>query len=259
MPDTAISPRAARRCPDPARARRCTAVRALPDDARSERPRRARRAIPAAGQAARTAIRRGQRVRRSRPGRVLRVGEGDRPLRPRPGARVLHVRRADDRGRAQALLPRPLVDRARAARRARSRAARPARVGALDGDASGGRPPRPRSPRSWTSRSSWCSKRSRPRPPIALTGWMRRSTSMTTSAAGRSPPATTRATRSRRHPPRLAPLLASLTPREQRILRLRFEHDLTQSEIGALLGVSQMHVSRTLRRTIARLQALAAT
>ena len=57
----------------------------------------------------------------------------------------------------------------------------------------------------------------------------------------------------------VAPLIASLTPREQRILRLRFEHDLTQSEIGALLGVSQMQVSRTLRRTIARLQELAAT
>ena len=57
----------------------------------------------------------------------------------------------------------------------------------------------------------------------------------------------------------LAPLLASLAPGEQWILRLRFEHDLTQSEIGALLGVSQMQVSRTLRRTIARLQELAAT
>ena len=57
----------------------------------------------------------------------------------------------------------------------------------------------------------------------------------------------------------LAPLLARLTPSEQWMLRLRFEHDLTQSEIGAMLGVSQMHVSRTLRRTLARLQELAAT
>jgi len=55
----------------------------------------------------------------------------------------------------------------------------------------------------------------------------------------------------------MAPLLSRLTPREQQILRLRFEHDLTQSEIGALLGISQMHVSRILRRTIAQLQALA--
>jgi RNA polymerase sigma-B factor len=56
----------------------------------------------------------------------------------------------------------------------------------------------------------------------------------------------------------LAPLLARLTAREQQILSLRFEHDLTQSEIGALAGVSQMHVSRTLRTAIAALQQLAA-
>ena len=55
----------------------------------------------------------------------------------------------------------------------------------------------------------------------------------------------------------LAPLLARLTPREQMILSLRFEHDLTQTEIGAMLGCSQMHVSRLLRRTIAYLQQLA--
>ena len=55
----------------------------------------------------------------------------------------------------------------------------------------------------------------------------------------------------------LAPLLARLTPREQMILSLRFEHDLTQSEIGAMLGCSQMHVSRLLRRTIAYLQQIA--
>ena len=55
----------------------------------------------------------------------------------------------------------------------------------------------------------------------------------------------------------LKPLLARLTPRERTILRLRFEEDLTQSEIGAQLGISQMHVSRTLRKTIARLQQLA--
>ena len=56
----------------------------------------------------------------------------------------------------------------------------------------------------------------------------------------------------------LAPLLARLTPREQMVLSLRFEHDLTQTEIGAMLGCSQMHVSRLLRRTIAYLQQLAA-
>ena len=56
----------------------------------------------------------------------------------------------------------------------------------------------------------------------------------------------------------LAPLLARLTPQEQQVLRLRFEHDLTQSEIAALVGVSQMQVSRILRKAIAALQQLAA-
>jgi len=37
-------------------------------------------------------------------------------------------------------------------------------------------------------------------------------------------------------------------------VRLRFEHDLTQSEIGARIGVSQMQVSRELRRAIAKLR-----
>jgi len=55
----------------------------------------------------------------------------------------------------------------------------------------------------------------------------------------------------------LKPLLAQLNPRERTILRLRFEEDLTQSEIGAQLGISQMHVSRILSRAIATLQQLA--
>jgi RNA polymerase sigma-B factor len=56
----------------------------------------------------------------------------------------------------------------------------------------------------------------------------------------------------------LAPLLARLTPYERKVLTLRFEHDLTQTEIAARLRVSQMQVSRTLHRTIAHLQDLAA-
>jgi len=55
----------------------------------------------------------------------------------------------------------------------------------------------------------------------------------------------------------LKPLLARLTPREREMLRLRFEEDLTQAEIGAQLGVSQMQVSRILRKAIGRLQLLA--
>lgn len=52
----------------------------------------------------------------------------------------------------------------------------------------------------------------------------------------------------------VARLLRLLTPREREVLRLRFEEDLTQSEIGARIGVSQMHVSRLIRQAIARLR-----
>ena len=44
---------------------------------------------------------------------------------------------------------------------------------------------------------------------------------------------------------------------EQRMLRLRFVEEMTQSEIGARLGISQMQVSRLLRRALTRLQRLA--
>jgi RNA polymerase sigma-B factor len=54
-------------------------------------------------------------------------------------------------------------------------------------------------------------------------------------------------------------LLSELTPREQRILRLRFEHDMTQSEIGVLVGCSQMQVSRIIRASLDRLAASAAS
>ena len=49
-----------------------------------------------------------------------------------------------------------------------------------------------------------------------------------------------------------------LTPRDREILRLRFEEDLTQAEIAQSVGISQMHVSRLLRRAVDRLQAVAA-
>jgi RNA polymerase sigma-B factor len=53
-------------------------------------------------------------------------------------------------------------------------------------------------------------------------------------------------------------LMRSLSARERYVLRLRFEGDLTQAEIGARIGVGQMQVSRILRRTVARLHRLAA-
>ncbi len=52
----------------------------------------------------------------------------------------------------------------------------------------------------------------------------------------------------------LAPLLAALPERERRILLLRFFEGLTQTEIGATVGISQMHVSRLLSRTLAGLR-----
>lgn len=46
-----------------------------------------------------------------------------------------------------------------------------------------------------------------------------------------------------------------LTERERRILHLRFSEDLTQAEIAARLGISQMHVCRLLRGSVQRLEA----
>jgi RNA polymerase sigma-B factor len=52
-------------------------------------------------------------------------------------------------------------------------------------------------------------------------------------------------------------LLACLAPRERHVLRLRFEHEHTQAQIGALLGISQMQVSRIIRRAIDQLRHVA--
>ncbi len=52
----------------------------------------------------------------------------------------------------------------------------------------------------------------------------------------------------------LAPEMAKLPERERRILYLRFFKGLTQSEIADKLGISQMHVSRLLNRTLIRLR-----
>ena len=49
--------------------------------------------------------------------------------------------------------------------------------------------------------------------------------------------------------------LPALDEREHQIVRLRFVDGLTQSEIAAVVGVSQMHVSRLLRRALDKLEA----
>jgi RNA polymerase sigma-B factor len=53
----------------------------------------------------------------------------------------------------------------------------------------------------------------------------------------------------------VAPAFRDLPAREQAILRLRFVEDLTQAEIAERIGVSQMHVSRLLRRALNELSA----
>ncbi|WUL61490.1 RNA polymerase sigma factor SigF [Streptomyces sp. NBC_00344] len=52
----------------------------------------------------------------------------------------------------------------------------------------------------------------------------------------------------------LRPLVEQLDERDRRILRMRYGDELTQAQIGAELGVSQMHVSRLLARITARLR-----
>ncbi|MDL9935267.1 SigB/SigF/SigG family RNA polymerase sigma factor [Gordonia sp. ABSL1-1] len=55
----------------------------------------------------------------------------------------------------------------------------------------------------------------------------------------------------------LTPAVAQLDERERKILSLRFFRDMSQTEIAAEIGISQMHVSRLLARTLDRLRAAA--
>ncbi len=52
----------------------------------------------------------------------------------------------------------------------------------------------------------------------------------------------------------LKPMLERLPPREKKILLLRFFRNMTQSEIASEVGISQMHVSRLLARTLTTLR-----
>ena len=52
----------------------------------------------------------------------------------------------------------------------------------------------------------------------------------------------------------LRPLLDALPERERMILTLRFFGEMTQTQIGQRLGISQMHVSRILARTLKQLR-----
>ena len=52
-------------------------------------------------------------------------------------------------------------------------------------------------------------------------------------------------------------MLSRLSERERTVMRLRFQEDMVQREIGARLGISQMQVSRVLKQAISALQAQA--
>jgi RNA polymerase sigma-B factor len=52
----------------------------------------------------------------------------------------------------------------------------------------------------------------------------------------------------------LEPALAALPEREREILRMRFEEGLTQTQIAERVGISQMHVSRLIRKSIDRMR-----
>ncbi len=49
-------------------------------------------------------------------------------------------------------------------------------------------------------------------------------------------------------------LLANLTERERLVLRLRFDEDMTQAQISAIVGVSKIGVARIIRRALQRLR-----
>ena len=52
----------------------------------------------------------------------------------------------------------------------------------------------------------------------------------------------------------LEPALDALPDREQEILRMRFEDGLTQTQIAERVGLSQMHVSRLIRKSLERMK-----
>jgi RNA polymerase sigma-B factor len=53
----------------------------------------------------------------------------------------------------------------------------------------------------------------------------------------------------------LGPALAQLPDREREILRMRFEEGLPQTQIAERVGLSQMHVSRLIRRSLTTMRA----
>jgi RNA polymerase sigma-B factor len=55
----------------------------------------------------------------------------------------------------------------------------------------------------------------------------------------------------------IRPLIAALSARERAVIELRFGKDMSQREIAERVGVSQMHVSRILRRALREIRDVA--
>ena len=197
-------------------------------------------------------------ARRPRPGRHARADQGDRPLRPGARDRVLLIRGADDARRAQALLPRQRLGRARAARNAGARdAGRQRRQGPLaaQGPLAVGRGGRARGSASAPSRCwrRWRRRRIRRR--------LARGLSLGDEGDGETYAESIGVEDGRfelvEYGATIAPTLAALPARDRIVLHLRFVEDLTQAEIAERVGVSQMHVSRLIRRALERLRTVA--
>ena len=234
------------------------ACRALPAHRRPRRPRRADRTVSAVGAVAGAPLRARRRVAgRPHAGRVAGAAQSDRPLRPAACGGVQLVCGADDRRRAQTLLPRLRLVGAGAARPAGARAARAARK----------RPVRRRARSRPDRRAARTAPRRRRRADPGSPRGGRRAPRRVTGSPARGRQDDERPVRelgvedpgfaAAEDAATVSRLAALLSERDREVLRLRFEQDLTQSEIGARIGCSQMHVSRILRGAIARLQAQA--
>ena len=212
--------------------------------------------LPLVEHCARRFRNRGEPLRGPGPGRHDRADQVDRPVRHRARRRVLDVRHPDDHRRDQALLPRQGLGDPGAA----------AAPGAADADRRGHRrahpdawaaPPRrassPRRSAARSRRSSRASSRATP---------TRRSPSTPSddsddgaaTHARRDRRSTTRASSTSRSASRSSRCSTGSAPREKKILLLRFFKNMTQSQIAEEIGVSQMHVSRLLTRTLEQLR-----
>ena len=179
-----------------------------------------------------------------------RAGEGRRPLGPGPRDHVLHLRGPDHQGRAATPLPRPHVDHPAAPRPAGALPARATQAGESLSTELGREPTAATSPTRSAAHAEDVvdalaagdayAPRSLDAPvqtddADGLTG-CRSARPTNGRELARSEDATA-----------LSQLAQVLDDRSWEVLRLRFQEDLLQREIGERVGCSQMHVSRILR------------